>query len=458
LTIAIWSRLAHEDALDAFRSTVSRLHDAGIEVMLDVVFNHTAEGNQLGPTLSFRGIDNTSYYWLKPGEPRYYDDFTGCGNALNLSHPRVLQMVLDSLRYWVEVGHVDGFRFDLATTLARTAQGFDGKATFLAAAQQDPVLSRVKLIAEPWDLGAGGYQLGQFPAGWSEWNDAFRRTVRRFWNGSNGNLVGELAARMTGSADVFRSRGRNPCASINHVTVHDGFTLMDLVSYARKHNEANGEDNKDGADDNDSINCGVEGPTDEYDVMRQRIDLRKGLLASLLLAQGVPLLLAGDEVGNSQGGNNNAYCQDNVVGWVDWSGFGEYGTDLTDFIRRLIALRRRFPQLAARQWTDGRHQDGSFGVLWLTPNAGEMTEDDWNFPNGRFLAYVLNAVSSDGPPLYIAVNAADSAIAVTLPAIDGWIGWQEELNTVADTVKQRWNAQAKHEVAARSVLVLSGQR
>jgi glycogen operon protein len=436
---------------------VSRLHDAGIEVMLDVVFNHTAEGNQLGPTLSFRGIDNTSYYWLKPGEPRYYDDFTGCGNALNLSHPRVAQMVMDSLRYWVSVCHVDGFRFDLATTLARTAHGFDGGAAFLAAARQDPVLSRVKLVAEPWDVGLGGYQLGRFPPGWSEWNDAFRRTVRRFWNGSDGNLLGELAARMTGSADIFRGHGRKPSASINYVTAHDGFTLMDLVSYAEKHNEANSEDNRDGADDNDSTNCGVEGPTESEEVNRQRLILRKSLLASLMLAQGVPMLLAGDEVGNSQGGNNNAYCQNNPTGWVDWSGLGRDGVDLTDLVRRLIELRRRFPQLRAGSWFDGRQDDGSFGVLWLTPKAEEMTEEDWNFPDGRFLAYVLGG-SDDGAPLYVALNAASEAIAVTLPAVEGWRGWREELTTVPHDSAGRFDAGATHEVAARSVLVLSGLR
>jgi glycogen operon protein len=450
-------RYARDNALDAFRSTVSRLHDAGIEVMLDVVFNHTAEGNQLGPTLSFRGIDNTSYYWLKPGEPRYYDDFTGCGNALNLSHPRVAQMVMDSLRYWVSVCHVDGFRFDLATTLARTAHGFDGGAAFLAAARQDPVLSRVKLVAEPWDVGLGGYQLGRFPPGWSEWNDAFRRTVRRFWNGSDGNLLGELAARMTGSADIFRGHGRKPSASINYVTAHDGFTLMDLVSYAEKHNEANSEDNRDGADDNDSTNCGVEGPTESEEVNRQRLILRKSLLASLMLAQGVPMLLAGDEVGNSQGGNNNAYCQNNPTGWVDWSGLGRDGVDLTDLVRRLIELRRRFPQLRAGSWFDGRQDDGSFGVLWLTPKAEEMTEEDWNFPAGRFLAYVLGG-SDDGAPLYVALNAASEAIAVTLPAIEGWRGWREELTTVPHDSAGRFDAGATHEVAARSVLVLSGLR
>jgi glycogen operon protein len=451
-------RFAHDDALHAFRSTVSRLHDAGIEIILDVVYNHTAEGNQLGPTLSFRGLDNASYYWLRPGEPRYYDDFTGCGNALNLSHPRVLQMVMDSLRYWVEVCHVDGFRFDLATTLGRTATGFDGGAAFFKAVRQDPVLTQVKLVAEPWDVGLGGYQLGQFPAGWSEWNDAFRRTVRRFWNGGDGNILGELAGRMTASADIFRHTGRGPHASVNHVTVHDGFTLLDLVSYNEKHNEANAEDNRDGSDDNYSTNCGHEGPTDDQAVLAQRLQLRKSLLASLMLAQGVPLLLAGDEVGNSQDGNNNAYCQDNPTGWIDWSGLGKDGSDLTDLVRRLIRLRRSFPQLRSSRWTEGRREDGSFGVLWLRPDAEDMTEEDWNFPGGRFLAYVLNAVTSDGAPLYVALNAASEPITIKLPDIDGWSGWREELSTASRLADRRWDGQATLEIPARSVLVLSALR
>src|SRR5712672_2939495 len=281
--------------------------------------NYSAEGNHLGPTLSFRGIDNTSYYRLMPDKPRFYDDVTGTGNALNLSHPRVSQMVMDSLRYWVEAFHIDGFRFDLATTLGRGANGFDPNAPFLAAVRQDPVLAGVKLIAEPWDVGLGGYQVGHFPPGWAEWNDRYRQTLRRYWGGE-GNLIGDVSGRMTASADLFNHDRRSPLASINHVTVHDGFTLADLVSYAAKHNEANGEDNRDGADDNVSTNCGHEGPTDDPAILSLRRQLRRNQLACLMLAQGVPLLLAGDEAGNSQAGNNNAYCQDNETGWVDWSG------------------------------------------------------------------------------------------------------------------------------------------
>jgi glycogen operon protein len=402
-------RYAPDNTLDAFRSTVSRLHDAGIEIILDVVYNHTAEGNHLGPTLSFRGIDNTSYYWLLPDQPRYYDNFTGTGNALNLTHPRVLQLVMDSLRYWVEACHVDGFRFDLATTLARTPTGFDRNAPFFAAVKQDPVLAGVKVIAEPWDIGPGGYQVGAFPAGWSEWNDKYRMTLRRYWAGE-GSLIGEVSGRMTGSADVFNHDGRGPRASVNHVTVHDGFTLADLVSYAGKHNEANGEDSRDGADDNASTNCGAEGPTDDPKIVALRQQLRHNQLACLLLAEGVPLILAGDEVGNSQGGNNNAYCQDNPTGWVDWSGLGRPGADLTAFVGQLASRRRAYPQLRLRHWVQGRRADGLFGVLWLTPAASEMTEQDWKFPDGRFLAYVLSPVEPGQPALFIVLNAAPEPI------------------------------------------------
>jgi glycogen operon protein len=449
------ARYATDTPLDAFRSTVARLHDAGIEVILDVVYNHTAEGNHLGPTLSFRGIDNTSYYWLLPDKPRYYDDFTGTGNSLNLSHPRVLQMVTDSLRYWVEVCHVDGFRFDLATTLGRGPNGFDRGAAFFAAIQQDPVLSTVKLIAEPWDVGLGGYQVGSFPPVWSEWNDRFRSALRRYWAGE-GNLIGELGRRMTGSADVFNHDQRRPRASINHVTVHDGFTLADLVSYAGKHNEANGEDNRDGSDDNQSNNWGVEGPTEDPKILQLRQEVRRNLLSCLMLAQGVPLLLAGDEVGNSQGGNNNTYCQDSEIGWVDWSGLEHEGADMTALVAQLTDLRRRFPQLRARRWVEGRRPDGSFGVLWLTPKATEMTESDWNFPEGRFLSYALGPLSPGQAPLYIVFNAAPEAIEFTLPSVRDGRRWKALLNTAAAADKQELAAGTKSQAPARSVLVFSG--
>jgi glycogen operon protein len=406
-------RYANDDALNAFRSTVAMLHSAGIEVILDVVYNHTCEGNHLGPTLCYRGIDNASYYWLLPDNPRFYDDFTGCGNALKLAHPRVLQMVMDSLRYWVEVFHVDGFRFDLASTLGREP-AFDRNAPFFAAIRQDPVLANVKLIAEPWDIGMGGYQVGGFPAGWSEWNDIYRKTLRRYWRGE-GNVLGELASAMTASAPQFRHDTRSPRASINHVTVHDGFTLADLVSYEQKHNEANGEDNRDGSDDNVSTNCGVEGPTDDPAILDKRRRLRRNQLASLMLAQGVPLILAGDEVGNSQNGNNNAYCQDDEIGWVDWSRLGSKDDDLSEFVGELTRLRKRFPQLKPHHWLVGQKPDGSHDIMWLTPAGTEMQEADWHFPEGRFLAYVLAPGGGGREPLFVALNAASEPVEFTLP-------------------------------------------
>jgi len=421
-------RYALDNPLDAFRTMVSRLHDAGIEVLLDVVYNHTAEGNHLGPTLSFRGIDNASYYWLSHENPRFYDDFTGVGNSVNLTHPRVLQMVMDSLRYWVEVCHVDGFRFDLATTLARSEAGFDRNSAFFTAIRQDPVLASVRLVAEPWDLGMSGYQVGAFPSQWSEWNDRYRIAMRRYWSGE-GSLIGEVSNRMTASSDLFNHDGRTQRASINHITVHDGFTLADLFSYNQKHNEANGEDNRDGSNDNHSNNCGHEGPTDDPTILALRNRLRKNQLACLMLAQGVPLLLAGDEAGNSQNGNNNAYCQDNETGWVDWQGLGRAGDDLVDFIGHLSELRRQFPQIRTHHWLDGRRVDGTYGVLWLTPAAEEMTESDWKFPEGRFLAYVLGAVEQGQPPIFIVLNAAPEEIAFKLPKLPEYSSWRQVLNT-----------------------------
>ena len=337
-------------------------------------------------------------------------------------------MVMDSLRYWVEVCHVDGFRFDLATTLARGPNGFDRNAAFLTAIRQDPVLASVKLVAEPWDLGMGGYQVGAFPSQWSEWNDRYRSAMRRYWSGE-GSLIGEVSSRMTGSSDLFNHDGRIPRASVNHITVHDGFTLADLFSYNAKHNEANGEDNRDGANDNHSNNCGHEGPTDDPAITALRRQLRKNQLACLLLAQGVPLLLAGDEVGNTQNGNNNAYCQDNETGWVGWAGLNREGCDLTDFIGHLTDIRRRFPQIRARRWLDGRRADGSYGVLWLTPSAEDMKEQDWNFPEGRFLAYVLGPADHGQPPIFIVLNAAPEAITFKLPKLPEYKSWQQLLNT-----------------------------
>lgn len=444
-----------DNPLDSFRTTVARLHDAGIEVLLDVVYNHTAEGNHLGPTLSFRGIDNASYYWLKPDNPRYYDDFTGCGNSMNLTHPRVLQMVMDSLRYWVEVCHVDGFRFDLATTLARGSNGFDRNSGFFTAIRQDPILAGVKLVAEPWDLGMGGYQVGAFPSQWSEWNDRYRSVMRRYWSGE-GSLIGEVSRRMTGSSDMFNRDGRMPRASINHVTVHDGFTLADLFSYERKHNVANGEDNRDGSNDNHSINCGVEGPTDDPNILGMRRQLRKNQLACLFLAQGVPLLLAGDEVGNSQAGNNNAYCQDNEIGWVGWDGTNTED-DMVEFVGLMTDIRRRFPQLRSRRWLDGRRADGSYGVLWLTPSAAEMTDQDWAFPDGRFLAYVLSPSEPGGSAIFIVLNSGVQEIEFHLPKLPEYQTWKELFDTTKNTVQVATLGCGNPMIAPpRSVLAFSG--
>jgi isoamylase len=439
---------------DDFRTTVKSLHDAGIEVILDVVYNHTAEGNHLGQTLSFRGIDNRSYYWLKSDDPRFYENFSGCGNALNLSHPMVRTMVVDSLRYWVETFGVDGFRFDLATTLARGPDGFDAHSKFFEAIWSDPLLAKTKLIAEPWDLGPGGYRVGGFPPEWSEWNDTFRRTLRRYWAGEGG-LTGEMATRMTGSADIFEHHGRTQRASINHVTVHDGFTIADLVSYERKHNEANQENNRDGTDLNLSTNGGVEGPTDDADIVAMRRRLRRNFLSCLLLAQGVPLLLAGDEVGNSQSGNNNAYCQDNEIGWVNWS--GRDGEDMSAFIGQLAQLRRRFPQLQGHRWLEGRRPDGTYDVLWLTPEAIEMTEEDWRFPNGHFLSYALAPIKRGQPAVLVVINAAPDAIEFTLPEIPECSSWTHVHDTTSERLGRRAIAAGTQFTAPeRSVLVFSG--
>ena len=450
-------RFAKNDALNEFRMSVARLHDAGFEVMLDVVYNHTAEGNHLGPTLSFRGIDNASYYWLMPDNPRYYDDFTGTGNSLNLTHPRVLQMVMDSLRYWVEVCHIDGFRFDLASTLARGPHGFDRNSSFFNAIRQDPSLAAVKLVAEPWDVGAGGYQVGGFPSQWSEWNDRYRSTLRRYWAGE-GNLIGDVGGRMTGSSDLFNHDDRSPRAGINHVTVHDGFTLADLFSYNEKHNDANGEDNRDGSNDNHSNNCGHEGPTDDPAIVALRRQLRKNQLACLLLAQGAPLLLAGDEIGNSQNGNNNAYCQDNEIGWIEWSGLGHEGDDMTNFVGRLTAIRKRFAQIRARHWVVRKTADGSYGVLWLTPEGNEMTDADWNFPEGRFLSYVLGPMERDGEALYVVLNAAPEPIEFRIPGIEEHKTWSVVLHTSDDEAEgSTHQPNATMQAPPRSVIAFAGR-
>jgi isoamylase len=361
-----------------FKTMVKTLHSAGIEVILDVVYNHTAEGNHLGPTLSFRGIDNAAYYRLVADDPRYYMDYTGCGNSLNVRHPRTLQLIMDSLRYWVLDMHVDGFRFDLASTLARELHEVDRLSAFFDIIHQDPVLSQVKLIAEPWDLGAGGYQVGNFPVGWAEWNGKYRDAIRRYCKGDGGQ-VAELAYRLSGSSDLYEMSGRRPFASINFITAHDGFSLQDLVSYNEKHNEANGENNQDGHNDNLSWNCGAEGPTEDQDVLELRRRQKRNMLATLLLSQGVPMLCGGDEIGRTQLGNNNAYCQDNEISWHDWDLSRENRT-LLAFVRRLIALRQDHPVFRRRRFFQGRRIHGSDikDIVWLHSDGKEMDEADWN--------------------------------------------------------------------------------
>ncbi|MBI4969929.1 MAG: glycogen debranching protein GlgX [Rhodospirillales bacterium] len=380
-------RYCEENPLGDFKSMVQRLHEAGIEVILDVVYNHTAEGNHLGPTFSFKGIDNASYYRLVPGDARHYENYSGCGNTLDLRHPRVLQMVMDSLRYWVEDMHVDGFRFDLASALAREGNGIDPGAGFLDAMRQDPVMARVKWISEPWDLGGDGYRLGGFPPGWSEWNGRFRDTVRRFWRG-DGGLIGDLASRLTGSSDLFEWGGRRPWASLNFVTAHDGFTLADLTAYDRKHNQANGEDNRDGTDANYSWNCGVEGPTANASINTLRAQQRRNLMATLVLSQGVPMILAGDEMGHSQQGNNNAYCQDNELSWIDWESLDE---EMLTFTRALIRLRAEHPVFRRPRFFKGQPIEGAGirDIAWITPEGREMGAGDWMVPFARSLGFVL---------------------------------------------------------------------
>ncbi|MEX2442414.1 MAG: glycogen debranching protein GlgX [Alkalispirochaeta sp.] len=377
--------------LQDFKSYVQVMHDAGIEVFLDVVYNHTGEGNHMGPHLSFRGIDNRSYYSLVPDSPRYYMDFTGTGNTLNLDHPQVMRMITDSLRYWTEVMKIDGFRFDLATSLARVNGTVKHDAAFLEVVAQDPVLSRTKLIAEPWDVGPDGYQVGGFPPGWSEWNDKYRDTVRRFWKGDVG-LLGDLASRLSGSSDIYNSRGRRPWASINYITAHDGFTLRDLVSYNEKHNTANGENNRDGHDHNHSWNYGVEGPTNDTGIRRLRLQQMFNMMGTLLLSQGVPMLTAGDELGRSQGGNNNAYCQDNEISWMPWADLGPDSAEMLQFTRRMIDLRRRHIVLRRSRFFHGQQIPGTEvrDVVWLRPDGEEMQEDDWHSHKLRSLQVLIS--------------------------------------------------------------------
>jgi glycogen operon protein len=413
-------RFLSRGQVQEFKMMVANLHAAGIEVILDVVYNHTGEGNEFGPTVSFRGIDNANYYLLQADKRRYVD-VTGCGNTLNVAHPRVLQMVMDSLRFWVQEMHVDGFRFDLTTTVAREAHGFDASSGFLDAVFQDPVLSKIKLIAEPWDIGMGGYQLGNYPPGWSEWNDRFRDTVRRFWRGDD-NVIGDLASRLTGSADFFYRRGRRPWSSVNFITAHDGFTLHDLVSYNHKHNEANGENNRDGTDSNYSWNCGCEGPTNDARINRLRLQQKRNLMATLILALGTPMITAGDEQGRTQNGNNNAYCQDNEVSWLHWQSGSADDVRFTEFVRRLLTLRRDFSVFRRNTFLKGQpiNDTGVKDVTWLAPEGREMTTGDWGRPQARFLGVQLydRRTDHDSPieELFLMLmNTHDNSIDFKLP-------------------------------------------
>ena len=427
-------------AVSEFKTMVKRFHNAGIEVILDVVYNHTAEGNHMGPTLSFRGIDNATYYRLLPNEPRRYIDDTGTGNTINMSHARVLQLVTDSLRYWVEEMHVDGFRFDLAATLGREAHGFDPNGGFFDAIRQDRVLGGVKLVAEPWDIGPGGYQVGNFPPGWFELNDRFRDVVRQYWKGDQ-RMLPELAARLTASADLFERRGRRAWTSVNKVTSHDGYTLEDVVSYNDKHNEANGEDNQDGHNANYTWNHGVEGPTDDPAIVALREQQKRNLLATLLLAQATPMLLGGDELGRTQKGNNNAYCQDNEISWFDWEGITDKDRRLTAFVARLIAMRKAHPVLRRSRFLHGKEvsPNGVKDITWVSPRGGEMTLEAWHDPLAQCFGLMLNGKAGsyrtpDGRPaddevLLIVMNAHHDTVPFKLPRIAGGVGWYRCLDT-----------------------------
>jgi isoamylase len=446
-----------------FKEMVNQFHAAGIEVILDVVYNHTAEGNELGPTLSLKGIDNASYYRLLP-DKRYYINDTGTGNTVNLSHQRVLQMVADSLRYWVEEMHVDGFRFDLATILAREPYGFDEGGGFLDACRQDPLLSSVKLIAEPWDVGPGGYQVGQFPPGWAEWNDRARDTIRAYWKGDEGK-VPEFAARISGSADLFHKRGRKPWASVNFITAHDGFTLNDVVSYNDKHNEANGEDNRDGHSNNHSWNHGVEGPTDDPEIVELRERQKRNLMATLVLSQGTPMILAGDEIGNSQRGNNNSYAQDNEISWLEWDAITPRDRAMLDFTRRVIALRKAYPILYRNRFLEGVHNEelDVKDVTWLTPDRAEMSDEQWQDPHVRCFGMLLDGRAQptgirqrgSDATLLLVFNAYHDVVTFLLPDVPEARRWLRLIDTNDSTQggETPYDFGHRYQVTGRSLLV-----
>ncbi|MCC7009970.1 MAG: glycogen debranching protein GlgX [Acidobacteria bacterium] len=454
-------------AVREFKEMVKAVHAAGLEVILDVVYNHTAEGNHLGPMLCLKGFDNLAYYRTVEGQPRYYMDYTGTGNSLNMRHPHALQLVMDSLRYWVQEMHVDGFRFDLASTLARGLYEVDRLSAFFDIIHQDPTLSRVKLIAEPWDLGEGGYQVGNFPVRWCEWNAKYRDAVRDYWRGEPGKL-GEFANRFTGSSDLYEADGRRPYASLNFVTAHDGFTLRDLVSYNEKHNEANGEANGDGESFNRSWNCGAEGPTGDPDVNRLRTHQQRNFLTTLLLSQGIPMLLGGDELGRTQQGNNNAYCQDNEISWFDWE---HVDRDLMDFTRRVIALQRDHPVFRRRRWFTGQSPRGrGLGdIAWFRPDGQEMTDQDWQSDFARSFAVFLNGDAlgdrdDEGVPLrdgrfLLLFNAHHEPLEFTIPAASFSARWAVVIDTSdGREPSRRYAAGDVVSVSARSIEVACAER
>ncbi|GMV63465.1 MAG: glycogen operon protein GlgX homolog [Parvibaculum sp.] len=464
---AVEPRYLASGHLDEFRRAVDAFHEAGIEVILDVVYNHTGEGGELGPTLSFRGIDNASYYCLANDRRRYLD-VTGCQNSLNVSHPRVLQMVMDSLRYWAGEMHVDGFRFDLAVALARENHHFSGDATFLAAVAQDPILAKTKLIAEPWDLGADGYKLGSFPPGWAEWNDRFRDSVRKFWRGDR-HMIGDLAFRLTGSSDIFRTRGRKLWSSVNFITAHDGFTLEDLVSHQKKHNAANLENDADGTDNNLSWNCGVEGPTLDPAILALRQRQKRNMMATLLLSQGVPMLLAGDELGHTQNGNNNPYCQDNETSWLDWENRSPADEEFLRFIRELLRIRTGHPAFHRQHFFHGEHinGDGTKDITWLAREGREMTARDWHDMQSRCLGFHLNGKWKAGSvaaeeklpekDFIVLLNADEDEVSFRLPEATLGPRWRPIVDTArphGQTEGRMFGAGDAVALAGRSFLLL----
>lgn len=436
--------------LEEIAKTVDSLHEAGIEVILDVVYNHTCEGNHLGPTLSWKGIDNLSYYKELPGNPRFYDNLTGCGNALNTSHPKVMQMVMDSLRMWANVYGIDGFRFDLALTLGRNENGFNRDHALFHAMLQDPELAKCKLIAEPWDVGPGGFQLGSFPPGFSEWNGDYRDVTREFWTGKEG-LISKFANRFAASSDLFNEQHRRPWSSVNFITAHDGFTLHDLVSYNEKHNEANGEDNNDGANDNRSWNCGAEGETDSAEINALRTQQKRNLLATLFLSQGIPMLLAGDELNNSQSGNNNTYCQDSELGWVNWDNADD---GLIEFVGELAKVRKQHNAISRAEFLTGKlNEHGNSDVTWFNTNGEAMSHEQWNDPNNKAMMVKFLSPNKHEPAVLVLINASHVDVQANIPCCDTY-DWKQLINTTSSISHGEANNQVK--LLPRSVYVYEG--